>query len=175
MKENLHIQPEDTYTNSGDSSGTAERVIRRMVLECIPAMARWADNKDPLTRAMIQGTARKKSLYESGTNWAAVLEKFLGREIEIIKLAKPVDFSKLLTGVGLCSPLERMEALGPAKEDILIAAWHQDHGLLAITWPEIEDIPREISPVRWITTPLNREKAAIWAWDKRNFPNENLD
>lgn len=171
-KEPLHIQPEeDRYeTAGGERKLTSERIIRRMVLEAIYPLAVWAENQDAITKMMVQSTARKKSLYEQGSNWLKILEDFTKKEIEILNLRNPLDLTKTLT-TGENEATKRVEELGEAAEDILLACWHQQHGLLMASWPGTEDIPKGIQPRTAIVGPLiNKEPTSIWAWDKRNFP-----
>lgn len=172
-KETLHVQPEETRfeTSEGQWNQTSERMVRRMVLEAIVPLAAWAETKDPLTRQMVQATARRRGLYEQGNNWLAVLEEFCGKEIEILNLRNAIDLPKALAA-GKNPATDRMIELGRAAESTLLACWHQNHGVLAATWPDTEDIPKSIQPLTRVVGPsINGEPAALWAWDRRNFPN----
>lgn len=139
-----------------------------MVLECIIPLARWAERCDPITKLMIQGTARKKALYESGSNWEEILQDFVGRDIEVIRLDKPLGLGTILIG-GRCPASDRLTELGHSAESTLLACWHQDHGVIAVAQGSLRDLPEEIRPENWITYQKENSNVFLWAWDKRNF------
>lgn len=173
-KETFHIQPEEDRfeTAGGERRIATDRIIRRMVLEAIVPLAVWAEDRDVITRQMIQSTARKHGLYEQGTNWLKVLEDYCGKGIEILCLRNQIDLPKALAGGGNPAT-DRMRELGGAAEETLLACWHQAHGLLLASWPNTEDIPEGIQPLTKIVGPaINGEPVALWSWDKRNFPAE---
>jgi hypothetical protein len=173
-RQTTHIQPGDDEARFETGEGTralnSDRIVRRLVLEAILPLAEWAEDKDVLTRQMVQSTARKQSLYEQGSNWLDLLESFTRKRIEIMVLRKEVTLLELLLS-GKSEPVVRMQELAGAREDTLLACWHQNHGILAVTWPEIEGIPRGLTPqCRALGPSLDGEALSIWSWDKRNFP-----
>ena len=173
-KQTFHIQPGpegDRFETPGGERGLAEaRILRRLVLEAITPLAAWAEDRDELTRQMVQGTARRHGLYEQGTNWLTVLESYCRKNLEIVCLRNQIDLTKLMS-TGKSPAAERMAELDKEKKKTLVAFWHQNHGLLVATWPGTENIPEGILPKRVILGPeIDGGPMALWSWDKRNFP-----
>jgi len=172
MKPNTHFQPgEDAREIEIDS----ERIIRRMVLEIIPALAEWADTQPALTKEMVQSTARRKSLYEHGADWDIVLQNFLKLDLEVIRLKNPLNFYKILERGDCPEITARLKELGDQAEETLLACWHKDSGLIMVSWPDTDNIPRSIQPSRKITFPFQKELVALWSWSKYNFPHPASD
>lgn len=172
-KENFHSQFEETATPSGRPEETTKRVLRRLIKEAILPLARWAESQDSVTASTILTLARKPSLIDQATNLDAALERYCGKTLELIGLKNPLDFTQTLVG----KPNEltrRMAEIGQKNADeFLLIAWHQDHGLIAASWPDTEDLPKDLRPQTKILCPWpekeDKDPIALWAWDKRNF------
>jgi hypothetical protein len=185
-KEVHHSQFEDSLVMGNTSPKETEgRVLRRMILEVLPHMIVWAENKrkDSVTITTLKDTLKRKENFErvSQEDWKELLEEFLEKNIELIILKNPLEIKDFKPSK---NPLiKRMEELmeTPAGEDTLLLGWHLSSGLLAASFPCPEATLHKFFPkiiTKFLVIPDKKprryddddnDRICIWTWDRSNF------
>jgi len=180
-KEEIFSQLEEEGPWQGESyAETERRVLRRIVLEILPWVAQWATDKDSLTRKAIQDTLRNKENFTGAeaSGWKNLLEEFCQRDIEVVILRQPLEMDGLVRVTSKNSKetknplIKRLIELENQAEDTIVIAWHQNHGCIAATMPDISSSCRQFPErQKWLTWKIRetKEPVTLWSWDRKNF------
>jgi hypothetical protein len=180
-REEIISQLEEDGPWQGESfAETERRVLRRIVLEILPWIAKWAEDKDSLTRKAIHDTLKNKENFSGAeaSGWKNLLEEFCKRDIEIIILRQPLEMDGLFRVTSKNSKetknplIKRLLELEDTAEDTIVIGWHQGHGCIAATLPDISSNCRQFPERQKILTwrlPESKETVTLWSWDRKNF------
>lgn len=192
-REEIISQLEEDGPWQGESfAETERRVLRRIVLEILPWIARWAEEKttgkDSLTRKAIQDTLKNKENFTGAeaSEWKDILEEFCQRNIEVVILRAPLELDALFRVTARASKetknplIKRLLELEDSAENTIVIGWHQSHGCIAATMPDINSNCRQFPErQKWLTwnlqtCPNSKESyktlpLTLWAWDRKNF------
>jgi hypothetical protein len=180
-KEEVFSQLEEEGPWQGESfAETERRILRRIVLEILPWIKEWAIEKDSLTKKAIIDTLKNKENFSSAeaSEWKDLLEEFCQRDIEVVILRTPLEFEGLFRMTSKMSKetknplIKRLLELEDHAENTIVIAWHQSHGCIAATLPDIQSDCRQFpNRQKWLTWTIgeNKSPVTLWSWDRKNF------